>query len=523
MTIEINDILSVSSIFVLVSVLLSKSSNKFGLPILVIFLALGMLAGSEGIGGIHYEDYGLTHSLSLVAICLIIFSGGLMTRKEDIKPVMGAGISLSTLGVVLTTGLVGVFCYYYLSLPIFESLLIGSILSSTDAAAVFTVLRSKNSQVSKKVKSVLELESGSNDPMAYLLLTIFLGLYQGEFSFNKHTILEIILNPTIGIIGGFVFFKLFKFVNERSNLEFQGLYPALTLSFLFLSFSSVTYVNGNGFLAVYIFAVSLGNTKVVHKNSLINFFDGIAWLSQIGLFIMLGLLVFPSRLMEIAPEAITVALFLAIVARPVSIFISTMFSDFNFKSKIFISWAGLKGATPIVFASLVATKVGSEAHLIFDIVFFSVFTSALLQGMTLRPLARALNLLYEAIDDPDFPVDMEVLDKTKNGIKQLCIEKDDFAVTRRVVDLNLSEGVLVLFIKRSGSFIVPNGSTCFEEQDKVLIVSPEKKQIDEVIKKFKEAPEDNILEFSVAHEEEENEQSDELVGEPIDINSKKVA
>lgn len=496
MTLELNDSLIFSSVIILISVLLSKSSNKFGLPILVVFLGIGMLVGSEGPVGLHYEDYDLTHSLSLIAICLIIFSGGLMTKTEDIKPILKTGISLSSLGVFLTTGIVGLFCYFYLKLQIFESLLVGAILSSTDAAAVFTAFRDKNAQVSKKIRSLLEFESGSNDPMAYLLVSVFLGLQQNQLDFNMNSIELILLNPLVGIIGGFAFFKVFKLVNNSTQLDFQGLYPALTIGFLFATYSVTTKFFGNGFLAVYIFAVQLGNTKMVHKKALINFFDGVSWLTQIGLFIMLGLLVFPSRLLEIAPQAIVVSLFLIFVARPLSVFISTVRSKLNLRSKLFVSWAGLKGATPIVFASFVATEIGSKADLIFDIVFFTTLISAILQGTTLKFTARKLDLLFEVVHDPEFPVDLELLSNTKNGIKEVILKEGDFAVAKRIVDLNLPDGTLILFIKRAGGFIIPNGATLLESADKVLVVTPEKDQINVAIKYFvEEQIEDNVVEL----------------------------
>lgn len=444
-----------------------------------------MFIGSEGVIGFQYQNYELTHSLSLIAICLIIFSGGLMTKAEDIKPIIKTGVSLSTIGVLLTTFMVGGFCYAFLSLPIFESLLIGSILSSTDAAAVFTAFRDKDSNVSKNLKSVIEFESGSNDPMAFLLVSLFLGFHQANLSFSDGAISLLILNPFMGLAGGYFLFKIFKLINDSIELDFQGLYPALTIGFLFLTYSLTTKLEGNGFLAVYLFAIQLGNAKLVHKNALINFFDGVSWLSQIGLFIMLGILVIPSRLIEIAPEASIVALFLVFVGRPVSVFMSTLKSNFDFKSKLFISWAGLKGATPIVFASLVAIQLGSEANLIFDIVFFSVLISALLQGTTLKLVAKKLELLFEAIYDPDFPIDMEVLDKTKHGIKEIQIQKTDFAVAQRIIDLSLPEGTSVLFIKRNGGFILPNGSTKFESLDKVLVVTTQKSAMEEVINCFK--------------------------------------
>ncbi|PIK15221.1 potassium/proton antiporter [Halobacteriovorax sp. JY17] len=483
----LNNALIIGSVLLLLSVVMSKSLSKFGLPILILFLFIGMISGSEGIGGIDYENYELTHSLSLVAICLIIFTGGLLTKISDIKPVMKSGVVLSTLGILLTTGMVGVFCHYLFHIDFFEALLIGAILSSTDAAAVFTVLRDKNAQVSKNVKSLLELESGSNDPMAYLLVTIFLGLYQADATTTTQasSFLLFLVNPLFGILGGYAFFKIFKLINDKVELDFQGLYPALALGFLFLTYSLVTSFYGNGFLAVYIFGLRIGNERIIHKHILTSFFDGISWLFQIGLFIMLGLLVFPSRLYEIAPSGSMLALFCIIIARPTIVFICLMFSKFDFKEKLLISWAGLKGATPIVFASLVATNVGKESLFIFDLVFFTVLISALVQGSTVKLLAKKLNLLIESIFDPDFPIDLEVIEKTKNGIREIKIEDSDFAVEKRVVDLGLPKGTVILFIKRNGGFIIPDGSTSFKSQDKILIVTSEKEDLENSLTHFR--------------------------------------
>lgn len=484
----LNNALIFGSFILIASVLISKSSNKFGLPILVLFLGMGMLAGSEGFGGVNYENYELTHSLSLVAICLIIFSGGLLTKTEDVRPVLRSGVSLSSLGILATTAFVAAFCWIVFDTSIYVSLLIGSILSSTDAAAVFTAFRDKNAQVVKGPRSLLELESGSNDPMAYLLVTIFLGLHQKTLTLGMDTFWLVLLNPILGLVFGHLFYRAFKFVNDKIELDFQGLYPALMFGFVFLAYSFTTQLEGNGFLAVYLFAIQVGNSKILHKRALVNFFDGISWLSQIGLFILLGLLVFPSRLISIAPTGALLALFLIFVARPLSVFIGLAFSNFDIKTKCFISWAGLKGATPIVFASFVATEMGEGSNLIFDLVFFSVLISALLQGTTLRPLARKLGLLYESVQDPEFPVDLETLEKTRNGIREFKIEQSFGAIDKRIVDLNLPKGSLILFIKRDGAFIIPNGSTTFAPNDRVLLVTPEKGQLDEAVSLFIKGP-----------------------------------
>jgi cell volume regulation protein A len=484
MELFLNNFILAGSVILLLSVLLSKSSSRFGLPILIIFMLIGMLAGSEGLGGIYFENYELTHSLSLIALCLIIFSGGIETEIKDIKGNLARGIVLSSIGVLLTTGIVGIFAYYILKIGIMESLLLGAILSATDAAAVFAIFKDKSSQVTAHNKNLLKFESGSNDPMAYFLVTVILGLMESS-TFNLSEIgISFLLNPIVGIAVGCILAKAFISLNIVINLEHIGLYPALTLSFLFLNYSVASHLGGNGFLAIYLFGLLISSRKILHKTFLYSFYDGVSWLSQIGLFVMLGLLVFPSRLVKIAPEGLIIAAFLIFIARPLTIFICLMFSKFNFKDKIFVSWAGLKGATPIVFASLAAVKIGDKAHILFDIVFFVVLFSALVQGVTLKYMAKKLGLLFEAIEDPSFPIDFEVLEKTKNGIKELTISSDDFAVDKRVVDLHLPTGCLVLFIKREGAFVIPDGSTKFLVNDKILVVTKSKPDIDRAINCF---------------------------------------
>ncbi|MEX0798077.1 MAG: potassium/proton antiporter [Bacteriovoracaceae bacterium] len=483
----LNSSLLIGSILLLLSVFLSKSSSKFGLPILILFMFVGIVAGNEGLGGIQYENYELTHSLSLVAICVIIFSGGLGTKMQDVKPVLKSGVVLSSFGVILTTAIVAAFSHLLFEIPVIESLLLGAILSATDAAAVFSIFRDKNAQVSKRLRSVIEFESGSNDPMAYLLVTVFLGYYQNPEVHLQSFGLQMIINPLVGFLGGYLLFKAFKFINDRLELDFQGLYPALTIGFLFFVYSSVTHMNGNGFLAVYVFGILLGNYKIAHKSALVTFFDGTSWLFQIGLFVLLGLLVFPSRLVQVAPEAVLVALFILFVARPAAVYACLLFSKFSGKEKFFISWAGLKGATPIVFASLVATKMGSASFFIFDVVFFTVLISALFQGSSIKFLAKKMGLLFEAVYDPEFPIDLEVMEKTRNGIKQYTVQDKDFAVGKRLVDLELPTGARVLFIKRAGQFIIPDGTTVFEKKDKALLVTREKSEVEECILGFQNA------------------------------------
>ncbi len=493
MAFDLNSTLFFSSLILLFSVLLSKSSAKFGLPILIVFMLVGVVAGSEGVGGIQFENYDLTNTISTIALCLIIFSGGIESKIKDIKPHLKRGILLSSVGIILTTAIVGSFVHFILGITFLKSLLLGAILSATDAAAVFSSFKDKSSQVVAKNKNILKFESGSNDPMAYLLVTIILGVIDGSSADPLNILGLLVLSPFIGIFIGWGLSKIFISLNNIINLEHVGLYPALTLSFVFLNFSLSGNLGGNGFLSVYIFGLLISRRKILHKTFLYRFYDGISWLSQIGLFVMLGLLVFPSRLYGVKWEGLIIAVFLILIARPLTIFICLASSQFEFKDKIFISWAGLKGATPIVFACLAAVKMGEAAYILFDIVFFVVLVSALIQGSTLKIVARKLGLIYEAVEDPSFPVDFEVIEKTKNGIKRFTIQPDYFAVEKRVVDLNLPKGSLVLFIKRHGAFVIPDGSTTFKPMDRVLIVTKVKSDLGVAQKCFRVENKNSIV------------------------------
>ncbi len=481
MDLYFDNFILVASFIILISVILSKSSDRFGLPILIVFLAIGMLAGSEGVGGISFENYELTHAISLVALCLIIFSGGVETKISEIRENLFRGIVLSTLGVLCTTLIVGFCIKNFTNLSTLESLLIGAVLSATDAAAVFSVFKGRDNQVSSKLQGLLKFESGSNDPMAYLLVSVILGYIEKPHLGVTSQFLTILLNPIVGVVVGIFTARVFIYINNIIRLNHIGLYPALTLSFLFLSYSLSSVLYGNGFLAVYLFGLVISSKQIRHKTLLYSFYDGVGWLAQIGLFVMLGLLVFPSRLINIIPTGLLIAFILMIIARPLTIFLLLSFSKFTFKEKIFISWGGLKGATPIVFASLVAIKLGSKAEPIFDIVFFCVLISAILQGGTLGFVSKKLGLTEDSVTDLEFPIDFELMEKTKKGIQEISVDESFFCIQKRIIDLSLPVGSLILFIKRSGNFIVPDGATQFESQDKILVVTKRKADIDIVL------------------------------------------
>ena len=334
----LNNFLLAGSIIILMSVLLSKTSGRFGLPILLLFMFIGVIAGSEGLGGIQFENYELTHSISLIALCMIIFAGGIETELKEIKGHLGRGMILSSLGILLTTAVVGGFVHLILNIDLMVSLLLGAILSATDAAAVFSVFKDKTAQVKSQNKNLLKFESGSNDPMAYFLVALILGLIEnGHYDLAKIGF-SFLSNPLLGFAVGWVLTRVFIALNNVIDLEYRGLYPALTLSFLFLNYSLAQQMGGNGFLAVYVFGLLISSRKILHKTFLYSFYDGVSWLAQIGLFVMLGLLVFPSRLVKIAPEGLIISAFLILIARPVTIFICLAWSRFNLKDKVFIEY-----------------------------------------------------------------------------------------------------------------------------------------------------------------------------------------
>ncbi len=369
MNLTIENILLVGSLLLFVSVIAGKTSYKFGVPTLLLFLGIGMLAGSEGIGGIFFDDPKLAQFIGIVSLNFILFSGGLDTNWAAIKPILREGIALSTLGVLLTAISLGTFVWFITDFTIYESLLLGSIVSSTDAAAVFSILRSKSLALKTNLRPTLELESGSNDPMAYVLTLAFLTLVinqdQGLLSIIPLFLRQMIL----GGIAGFVFGILSKFIINKIKLDFEGLYPVLVIALMFITFSATDFVGGNGFLAIYICAVYLGNQYIIHKKTILKMFDGLAWLMQIVLFLTLGLLVFPSQIIPYIGIGLLISLFLIVVARPIGVFLSLIFFKMKLRRRFYISWVGLRGAVPIVFATYPLLAGIDKANMIFNIVF----------------------------------------------------------------------------------------------------------------------------------------------------------
>ncbi|WP_448518383.1 potassium/proton antiporter [Rhodoflexus sp.] len=463
--------LLIGSILLIISILAGKTSFKFGIPTLLLFLLIGILAGSESIGGIHFDDAQTARFIGVISLCFILFSGGLDTDWQAIRPIIWQGALLSTVGVLCTAIAVGLFVSQILDFTIYEGLLLGAVVSSTDAAAVFSILRSKNMALKGSLRPILELESGSNDPMAYVLTLAFLGLVINP-STDSFSVLVMLLRQMIfGGISGLLFGQLSKFVINRIHLGFEGLYPVLVIALMFLAFATTDLIGGNGFLAVYLCAVYLGNQNLIHKNTIMKMFDGLAWLMQIVLFLTLGLLVYPSQIIPIIGVGIVISLFLMFVARPLGVMISLMFFKLSMRKRLYISWAGLRGAVPIVFATYPMLAGIEKANMIFNIVFFITLTSVLIQGSSLSIMAKWLRVLLPEKVKPRSPLNLFLSETAKTIIDEIIIASDSSVQGKQIVDLNFPPTAIIAMIKRKGKFIVPNGSTELQAGDKLVVLS----------------------------------------------------
>ncbi len=471
-----------ASILLLISVLVSKISDRFGVPALLLFLILGMLAGSDGFGGIYFDDPALAQFIGIIALVLILFSGGLGTEWNEVRPVLKEGLLLSTLGVLITAVTVGLLASLLLGLSFLEGLLLGSIVSSTDAAAVFSVLRSKGISLKGKLKPLLELESGSNDPMAIFLTVGLIQLITQPGSSVLSLVSLFVQQMLIGLIIGLIMGKVMLVLVNRLKLGYEGLYPVLTLSLVFLTFGLADAIGGSGFLAVYLAGIVLRQQDFLHQKSLLRFHDGLAWIMQIAMFLTLGLLVFPSRLVPIIGVGLLIAGCLMFVARPISVFVSLVPSTLNWREKSFISWVGLRGAAPIILATFPLLAQLEQANLIFNVVFFVVLTSVLLQGTSLPRMAKWLKVDAPIIPTRVYPIEYVPMGGFKSELKELPIPVDSRVNGKAIFELGLPDDFLVILIARDNDFILPSGGTVLQSNDTLLVLS-EKKSFDEVISK----------------------------------------
>ena len=463
-------ILLTAGVLVLASVLASRISDKFGVPSLILFLGIGMLAGSDGPGGIQFDNAWAANLVGTFALAFILFAGGLDTNWRIIRPVLARGAVLSTLGVLLTAGLVGFFAWGVVGFKLSTGLLLGAIISSTDAAAVFSILRARGVGLRGQLKPLLELESGSNDPMAvFLTLGMTQALTVPDFAWPQ-LLPAFVLNMTCGLAMGLAIGKLAGYLFNRIHLENEGLYPVFSMSLVLLAFGATEYLAGNGFLAVYLCGIMMNGSDFAHKRSVMRFHDGLAWLMQILMFLVLGLLVFPSHLPAIALSALAIALFLMLVARPVAVAVGLWGSAFSRREQTLIAWTGLRGAVPIVLATFPLMAGYENSDVVFNVVFFTVLTSVLIQGTLLMPVARWLKVDEPMASRPRFSIEIERAGQAQGETREIEILPNMAAVGHTIVDLGIPPDVLILLIGRGDGSVVPRGSTRIEPYDTLLML-----------------------------------------------------
>jgi potassium/hydrogen antiporter len=466
---DLDLVLVLACLLVLVSVLASKASGWAGVPALLLFLGIGMLAGSEGLGGIYFDDAWMARAIGVVALALILYSGGLDTRWRSIRPVLGRGVTLATLGTLVTAALVGLVALWITDLPPLQALLLGAVVCSTDAAAVFSVLRARQVRLPERVRGLLELESGTNDPMAvFLTVTIITAITSGGAT-PLELVGSFVLQMGLGLALGYGFGRAMAWILDRFPLDHDGLYPVLSLTLVLLTFGATQYVGGSGFLAVYVAGLVMAGRAYLHKRSLARFHDGLAWLAQIAMFVTLGLLVFPSHILPVLGVAVVITAFLTLVARPLAVFLSLARSQFSIRERALVGWAGLRGAVPIILATfpLVAGVRGGEV--LFNIVFFIVLASTLIQGTTIPLVARWLR-----VEGPAFAGEPAWAgEPVQRDLVEFSVPETSPLVGRRVAQAGLPGGADAVLLRRYDTYVVVRGSTRLRRGDVVLLIADE--------------------------------------------------
>ena len=393
------NILLIGSILLFVSIVVGKTGYRFGVPALLLFLLVGMLFGSDGLG-LQFHNAKIAQFIGMVALSVILFSGGMDTKFKEIRPILSPGIVLSTVGVFLTALFTGLFIWYLsgmswtnIHFPLITSLLLASTMSSTDSASVFAILRSQKMNLKHNLRPMLELESGSNDPMAYMLTIVLIQFIQSDGMGTGNIIGSFIIQFLVGAAAGYILGKLAILILNKINIDNQSLYPILLLSFVFFTFAITDLLRGNGYLAVYIAGMMVGNHKITFRKEIATFMDGLTWLFQIIMFLMLGLLVNPHEMIEVAVVALLIGVFMIVIGRPLSVFLCLLpFRKITLKSRLFVSWVGLRGAVPIIFATYPVVANVEGSNMIFNIVFFITIVSLIVQGTSVSFVARLLHL-----------------------------------------------------------------------------------------------------------------------------------
>ena len=472
------NILLIGAILIFCSILISKTGYRFGIPTLLLFLLVGMGFGSDGLG-LQFDSASDAQFIGMMALSIILFTGGMDTKLHDIRPVLAQGILLSTVGVLVTTLLTGGFIYFLssstsadIALPLLTSLLLAATMSSTDSASVFNLLRSQKMNLKENLRPMLELESGSNDPMAYMLTIALIQVVASGSDLSIGGVAkDLLVQFFFGGVIGFAFGKFSVWLINKIELSNASLYPILLLSLVFITFTTTDLLKGNGYLAVYIAGVVVGNARLVFRKEVNTFMNGLTWLFQIVMFLSLGLLVNPHEMLDVAWIAVLIALFMILVARPVSVFLCLLpFRGMSHRARWFVSWVGLRGAVPIIFATypVVAGIPGSQQ--IFNVVFFITLLSLIIQGMTISAGARMLHLdLPQEKEGNEFGV--ELPEEIDSQLMDQTLTAEMLKNGNRLADMDIPKGTLVMLVKRGNEFIIPNGQVELYEGDKLLFIS----------------------------------------------------
>lgn len=490
MTLSIELFLLIASLLLFFSLVIGKTGYKYGVPTLLLFLIIGCVAGSEGLGLLEFNSPRLAQYIGVIALNVILFSGGMDTRYNEIKPVILPGVLMATVGVFLTALLTGAFIYLItknifqaVTLSFVESVLLASIMASTDSASVFSILRSKGLRLKENLRPLLELESGSNDPMAYMLTIVMLQLIHTPEISGWEVMGLLMQQLLLGGLCGVVLGKIAVRIINRIDLDNDALYSVLLFTTMLFLFGFTSFVGGNGYLAVYVGGLFLGNNRFVHKRSSLKFFDGLTWLCQIVMFLSLGLLVNPSELLPVAGIGLLIAFFMIVVARPISVFTCLApFKKFSTQGKLFASWVGLRGAVPIIFATYPWIEGVPQAKVMFNIVFFITILSLILQGTFLAKLAHWLHLdlpMQQKSKLKEF--DVEFSDDIKSAMCEMKVNAKMLEDGNRLMDIALPDHTLVAMVKRSERYFIPRGNTHLEVGDVILLITDDEKAMRETM------------------------------------------
>lgn len=460
--------LMIAGLLAAACVVFSSASRRIGIPVMLLFLAFGMLAGSDGIGGIHFEDYKLGFRVGTIALVLILFDGGLNTRLSSMRSALRPAAVLATVGVVGTAALVALGARV-VGFSWGEAALLGAVVSSTDAAAVFSVLRGSGIHLPPRLGATLELESGLNDPMAVILTIAMTQNLMGDRELGPWILLDVAVQGAVGAAFGLAFGLGSRLLLRKIRLPVTGLYPVLTLAIALLAFAVPTLLAGSGFLSVYLAAVLLGEAAIPYRSGVLRVHDGFAWVSQVAMFLLLGVLVFPSQLLDVAGVGLGIALFLTVVARPAVTLLCLLPFGFRPREVVYIGWLGLRGAVPIVLATFPILAGAQGSHRVFNVVFFVVVVSALLQGGTARRLTRYLQIETSAPPSPPASVEITSTQLLEGEIITFYIEAASPVAGKAIEDLAFPAGAAAMLIVRGRELIAPKGPTVLEAADHVHV------------------------------------------------------